>query len=640
MPGVDPADIEEIVAQVSAIYREAELAVYRQISRHLIRYPGAPTAGVGEPRLEAIGDLRRSVEAIQAGLEADGSRALREAVARAWQVGDRSALADIPARWYAASGIGDAAEEARTQVPQSGAIEALATALVADVGARVRNVLRDALDAYRSAVAGATARMLAGGQTRREAAQAAWAALVDRGVLGFTDRAGRRWRLHTYVEMAARTASARAAVQGQDDRLGALGVDLVYVSDHGQECPLCRPWEGKILHRVSGPTGEIRVPHALTDEPMTVEVAGTLAEARGKGLFHPNCRHSISAYLPGVTTIPTPVAEPAAYEARMRQREIERKIRRWKEQATAATTDEARTAARRRVRAWHAEMRQHLANHPELKRLRYREQVGAGSTPPDDRRDDTVAPIGPDVQPSLDGTGAEAVRRTSVRDEEPAAGADERTPAAGQPELTELTRTELRALSDDELDARMGAVIATGDYESATARQLRREMDRRDQVARQRERRRREREARDQARHAAMAELVESGVPWEEAAAEVLGTPVEAIRRREFTREHRAGESDRRSFTQLAREQYRLFIERTYVAAETETRGFLLNAAGEAAGIDPMSLFSGPRARVERYASEELKRWFDEHGRTMFAQFVEEIEQGRRTGAPGRDFNR
>ena len=1110
MPGVDPDDLDDIVDAVSAIYREGELALYQQISRHLQRYPGAPTASVGEPRLEAVGALRRSVEVIQAGLLADGTRDIREGLARAWQLGTRSALVDIPTAWFEKSGIGRAAEAARRLVPQTGAIEALATAIVRDVGNVVSNILRDSLDAYRSAVAGGAARMLVGGQTRREATQAAWAQLVQQGVFGFTDRANRRWRLHSYVEMAMRTASARAAVQGQDDRLASLDLHLVYISDHVQECQLCRPWEGRILHREFGPAGPLRVEHGLQDDEfIDIDVAGTVGQARAAGLWHPNCRHSMSAYIPGVTRVPEGKADPDGYRARMRQREIERKIRRWKEQAAAASTPEAKKAAGAKVRQWQAAMRQHLDDHPNLKRLRYREQPGAGSTPPRDQDPDTATPIGPDVQPTLDGTGGEQVRRTPRSDdeqdtrarddeqvpgqvslEEAAAEAErerqeaeeaarraaeeeaerirleeeararlvasddtrqrinevheqlprtaeewaatlpteryrpiderlararaaywsaaaavaqkvednesefkrKRTPhdrrralmaealveekaavavaqdtrdaieelierhdregpdaltvnertlfdeqerttyptdSAGNrmppqalldhlngvldvgdsiltdaerafesdPELLEirarynraepssdefraarrewarreseilravlgsvvdmgghqqrigdvtdgapptwqdqlrtaeryyptewlraadeagpldvqhdpnaraffrpgtddrrdlmafrdpwpslylgqftddayettvhemghrmeahvpgltylefalhrqastqpdgnlepwrrlrdlvgggyrenelttpddwanpysgktyegrdlanparqsweifqtavqdvwgrgtrpLTNREgrkfvlgvlatlhrrepvelldppLESLTDDQLTERTLDAFNRGDIERAS--DLEAEIDRRAEAEQAREeaseRRRqtaqRRRQEREEAQYTEIARLVEEeGYDWEEAAVEVLGGTLEGVRRQEYTRTHRTGSSDRRSFRDIAREQYQLYIERQVVAAEQATRGYLLTSEGQARGIDPASLFSGPRARAERWASEELKRWWDANGRMTFGEFTAEIEQGRRTGDTGRDYNR
>lgn len=58
-----------------------------------------------------------------------------------------------------------------------------------------------------------------------------------------------------------------------------------------------------------------------------------------------------------------------------------------------------------------------------------------------------------------------------------------------------------------------------------------------------------------------------------------------------------------------------------FVRAHTELRGELLNAEGRNARIDPGTLFLGPRARVDRYASEELQAWFAEHGRLTVEEF-------------------
>ena len=49
---------------------------------------------------------------------------------------------------------------------------------------------------------------LVGHEDRRRTAQRAWERLLSRGVTGFTDRAGRRWELASYVEMATRAVTA------------------------------------------------------------------------------------------------------------------------------------------------------------------------------------------------------------------------------------------------------------------------------------------------------------------------------------------------------------------------------------------------------------------------------------------------
>ncbi|MGX1274896.1 phage minor capsid protein [Streptomyces phaeoluteigriseus] len=97
--------------------------------------------------------------------------------------------------------------------------------------------------------------------------------------------------------------------------------------------------------------------------------------ARAAGLFHPNCRHSLSAYLPGVSTRPPHHATPGmTYEDTQRQREIERHIRAWKRRQAAAMDEAARRRAGVYVRKWQAAIRKHVAEHPDLRRKPQREQ--------------------------------------------------------------------------------------------------------------------------------------------------------------------------------------------------------------------------------------------------------------------------
>lgn len=460
---VDPDEVDAIAASVADIYREAETALAGLVGRHLAAGLDSPTA---ERKLGGVRALRRGAQAIISALEADSGTATRQALADAYRHGWTSALADLPARWFPRSGIGQAARAALADTPGFGFVEALAGALHRDFGKVHNNILRDTMDAYRSVQAAAAARIITGAQTRRQAAQSAWARLVSRGITGFTDRAGRRWRLSSYVEMATRTNAQRAATTAQVDRLDTLGVELVSVSDSVQECPLCRPFEGRILRTSPGPLA-VEVEHALQDGVMVqVEAYDTLDGARAAGLFHPNCRHSVSAYLPGVSKPKPGQADPEGHKARERQRELERKIRRNKEQAAAALTPEATKAAGAKVRAAQGELRDHLAAHPELKRLRYREQIGAGNIPPAGHAD-RAGDLGPPNEPTLDGGPATPPpNRTGRRVDEQPPPVD-RTPGPGQPTLEEppppRQAEDLTALTDAELERRL-QVGDVGDF--------------------------------------------------------------------------------------------------------------------------------------------------------------------------------
>ncbi|XTZ18182.1 phage minor capsid protein [Micromonospora echinospora] len=369
--------IEAVTRGAVDLYRNAEQAILDEVTRRLAAGMDAPDWAV--TRIAALGALQRSVERILALVAGRAPDLITEILAAAYRSGQGIATRDLPAGLLRDAPDLSGVERA---VPRIAVVENLAAALVADVEATHSSVLRRVLDVYRLVIAQATGVSVAGGMTRRQAAQWAYARFVDQGVVSFVDSGGRRWRLSSYVEMGTRTVTQRAAVQGQTDRLTSLGVDTVEVSDSPRECPRCRPWEGKVLSISGGRRGRVELPSMAGDGTVSVDIAGSVNEARAAGLQHPNCTHSLRAYLPGATKRPAkPTANPKGYEAKERQREIERQIRKWKEREVAALDDAGRATAAGKVRQWQAAMRAHLAANPELKRLPYREQIGAGNLP-------------------------------------------------------------------------------------------------------------------------------------------------------------------------------------------------------------------------------------------------------------------
>ncbi|MBM0203531.1 phage capsid protein [Micromonospora sp. STR1s_5] len=361
---VDYNLVDELAAQVAGIYGTAELALVERISRRL-------AAGLGESdwaarKLREVRAVRRAAQLVADELETNGSAALRQAVAEGYRAGSNSAVVDLAERL-----VGDTGPTARGASERgSRAVQALADALVREVRPLHLAIVSAAESAYRQAIADATARTLTGVQDRRRAAQDAWAALVSQGVTRFTDTSGRQWRLHTWVEMATRTSTARAATKGLTDGLLAAGEYHVYVTDTPGECSICRPWEHLVLDL------RARAVHPAV---------ATLEAARAAGLLHPNCRHGVARWIPG-TRLSRTTADPAGNAARDRQRAIERHLRHWREREAAALTPDGTTYARKRVDAWLGEMQRHLDANPGLPRLLYREHIGAGHTTPPRRR--------------------------------------------------------------------------------------------------------------------------------------------------------------------------------------------------------------------------------------------------------------
>lgn len=463
-------------------------------------------------------------------------------------------------------------------------------------------VLRWAADAFR--LLAVEVEREAGG-TRLQVAQRAWSRITARGVTGFRDRAGRDWALTSYVEMATRSRLARVAVDAHLQQLGAAGLDLVQVSDAPQECALCRPWEAKVLTREGAPGARtVDVEHALIDdETVRVVVAGSVAEALLAGLMHPNCRHSLSGYLPGVTTLPTRTADPEGDKARQQQRGLERRIRAAKTQQAAALTAAAKREATARLRAAQSTLITHLDAHPELRRLPKREQIGAGNLPPAPRarraEPDPLPPTLPAVRSADPDTGRLEPLRIRV-------------PAEPKP-------FDPATLTDEQLET---AVAEHADNEERLLVILA-ELERRDQAG--------QAEPGDEPpdpRWEQVDALVAEGWSDEDAYAEVFEKDAERLRRDDAIRRLREDGYAGRGFDELARAAYRDALQHDYFAAEAATNGFLLSRVGQAQGIDPRKLWTGNEAFARKWASDELREWWDQHGRLSFEEFAQRLLTG------------
>ena len=169
------------------------------------------------------------------------------------------------------------------------------------------------------------------------------------------------------VSLATETvqhAAGGAAIDGFADRLTEDGRDLVIVTLSPHPCPVCRPWERKVLSL----TGDDEHP--------------SMATARAAGLFHPRCRHTVFAWSPGFEWPPHSIEHlPGSYAAEQRQRTIERHIREWKRRDAAAVDDVTKLAAKRKTRQWETALRRHLAA-TGLQRSRQRERTDFGHTRP------------------------------------------------------------------------------------------------------------------------------------------------------------------------------------------------------------------------------------------------------------------
>jgi hypothetical protein len=181
-----------------------------------------------------------------------------------------------------------------------------------------------------------------------------------------------------WIDMAVRTAAGHALVDGHTGLLSDVGLSLVIVSNSPLECPLCRPWESKVLTLDPAPGRRVVLarPAVGAESAVPVRVAGSLDEARIAGLYHPNCRHSLRPFLPGLTRPPAHAPGPAraTYEDTQRQRYLEGQLRAWQRREAVALDEAARRRARVSIGAYQLRLAA-LSRSTGLPRQRDREQV-------------------------------------------------------------------------------------------------------------------------------------------------------------------------------------------------------------------------------------------------------------------------
>lgn len=236
-----------------------------------------------------------------------------------------------------------------------------------------REVYRSAQDAYRAIVAQATPAGLSGVHTMTDTQRLIMRKAADRGLAAFVDKSGRRWRLDTWAEMAARTSLSHASILGQATIWADEGYTLAVVNDGPDECGLCRPFEKQIIS-LTADTG----PRPVTAPDGTVHMVTpftSLDRAQEAGLHHPNCRHVFTLYIPGYSQTGDAMSDPAGYELEQEQRSIERNLRKWKRRHAAALDTQTAMVADAKIQEWEDRLTYHIDRNPGLLRRYYREET-------------------------------------------------------------------------------------------------------------------------------------------------------------------------------------------------------------------------------------------------------------------------
>lgn len=245
---------EEQAEKLIKLYIKAEKEILQETNRALLK-------GNSTRQLDA---MRRNVRAIRKDLLKGGREWSTQAISAAYKEGMVSS--GLPAK------VGfEAVHQQAMQVLADNAYGRLEQ-VDAVIGRRVDDI-------YRSVTLENITGQVTGYQTWPQTAKRIKEDLANKGITGFVDASGRRWNMDTYAEMLARTTPRAAMVEGTKNRLLENGYDLAQVvgGSSSRTCDKCSRWVGRTVS-------------------LTGKTSGypTLDEARGDGLFHPNCTHNIS----------------------------------------------------------------------------------------------------------------------------------------------------------------------------------------------------------------------------------------------------------------------------------------------------------------------------------------------------------
>lgn len=166
-------------------------------------------------------------------------------------------------------------------------LEALIRATTSDMEKAETAVLRMANDQYRKVIFNAQVYANSGAGTYEKAVDMATKDFIAAGLNCVEYANGARHTLADYADMAIRTASKRAYLQGEGQKRQEWGISTVIMNKRSNPCPKCLPFVGKIL------IDDVWSGGSAKDGPYPL-----MSSAIAAGLYHPRCRDSHTTYFP------------------------------------------------------------------------------------------------------------------------------------------------------------------------------------------------------------------------------------------------------------------------------------------------------------------------------------------------------
>ena len=199
-------------------------------------------------------------------------------------------------------------------------LNALIEASVGEIRNAQKNILRYQDDVYRQVIYKSQVFANTGVKTVYQCVDMATKDFLSRGITNITYKNGNRVNIESYAEMVIRTSNKKAKLLGEGQVRDDWNIHLVLCSQYGSCSPVCLPWQGKVYIDDVFSNGKSNGKYP------------ELSNAIDSGLFHPNCRHTISTFFEDINEVPNPMnyRETKEHnELEQQQRYNERQIRKF-----------------------------------------------------------------------------------------------------------------------------------------------------------------------------------------------------------------------------------------------------------------------------------------------------------------------
>lgn len=245
-------------------------------------------------------------------------------------------------------------------VPNKRALNALLDESMTGIITGEQSILRKMDDVYKDIIFKSQVYSQTGTKTLYQCVDEASKDFLNAGINNIIYKNGAHVNIQSYAEMSIRTARKQAYMKGEAQARDEWGINTVQVSQYGACSNVCLPWQGKVY------IDNVYSSYKSTEIPKYP----LLSDAISGGLFHPNCRHTMSTFFEGINEEYIPMNTAEVYEnskLEEKQRYMERNIRKYKRLELGSLDTENKKRYGQLKEKWEKNLRKLVKDNKQLR---------------------------------------------------------------------------------------------------------------------------------------------------------------------------------------------------------------------------------------------------------------------------------